>query len=213
MGGFKVGSVGLVLVLANWDLHGVWFCFGATPTGCSVQSTFIILPVAFCSKMRAAYCNPDGSVLDSNLNLYYADVVNDIVVECNYASAYKSCTILEDFYPSGPQTIFVDSTGNLWVSDNSCAGTVWKNGVVQYTVGDELEGIVLNNANPAKALHTYVGDTGFCTNSAAHIIDLTDRSSLPTPFNGPTHTAGISTTLQFTADTAIEKVYSVQDLT
>jgi hypothetical protein len=172
MAGVHTG-IGLVLVLSdNYD-KGFWFCFGATPSGCAIESTFIHLPSGFCSSLTSGNCYEQGVAMDNKLNLYFADVSNGIVFKCTYASAYQSCTVLENLGYE-PIYIFRDSSGNLWVSDYSSTGNVWKNGVVKYTVGQSLYGITVSKANSVKAYHVYVsiGDGG--------IEDLNDGKFLPT---------------------------------
>jgi len=208
----------LDLVLISFDVEGFYFCYGATPSGCGSISPFIGLPGSFCASMFFEVCSPDGSALDNKLNLYYADAPNGVVVECTSVSDYTSCTVLENLYPQVPSGLFRDASGNLWASDSvvSCPspGYVWKNGVIQYTVGDFLDGITLSTANLGHALHVYVADDAHCSGNA-HIIDLTDGKSLPTPFVGTFYQSGLSTTLQFSGATLSYPfpgaVYQTQD--
>jgi hypothetical protein len=164
--------------------------------------------------MRTGFCNPFGTTLDNKLDVYYADELNGVVVECTSVSGYGTCTVLENLYPEEPINLFLFpqvSNGNLWVSDYSCNGYVWLNGVVKYTVGDQLEGITLSTANPSHTLHVYVGDDGACTSSVPHVVDLTDGLSLPTPFTGAGEIPGLTPVFQLTTGGAT--VYVTQDLT
>jgi hypothetical protein len=207
----------LDLVLTSWMIGGLYLCIRATPTGCDVVSAGITLPASFCASMLYGFCNPDGTSLDPrSLNLYYADAVNGVVVECTLASVYQSCTVLENLYPYEPVNTFLTGNGNLWVSDASPTGNVWENGAFVFSVGDELEGITMSNANPRHALDVYVGDTGFSTGSAAHVIDANQMCmcfrSLPTPFTAPNEIEGLSTVFQLTSY-PFGAVYVTQDLT
>ena len=199
----------LVLVMLSWWTEGFYFCYGATPSGCGSSSPFIPLPIGFCTSMRYETCGPYAAALDRKLNLYYADSLNGVVAEC-YAPTYASCTVLEDLYPYVPIGIFLTANGNLWVSDFSCTGNVWLNGVVEYTVGDGLESITMSSANPSHALHVYVGDTGMCSESPAHVLDVTDGDSMPTPFGGPNEIPDVTPVLQFTS-AFVGAVFVTQD--
>jgi len=200
----------LVLVLLSWSVEGFYLCFGATPSGCGSSSPFITLPSSFCASMLFGMCGPYGAALDRHLNLYYVDTLNGVVVECSSHSAYQSCTVLENLYPYVPIGIFLMANGNLWVSDFSCTGNVWLNGVVKYTVGDMLEGITMSSANPSHALHVYVGDTGMCTGFPAHVLDVTDGDSMPTPFTGANEIPDVTPVLQFTS-AFVGAVFVTQD--
>jgi hypothetical protein len=179
MAGVKTG-IGLVLVMSNpYDGPGLWFCFGATPTGCAVESTHITLPSSFCLSLTLGACYDQGVALDNKLNLYAADDGNSVVYKCTYASAYQTCNVIENLSAGNPIYIFRDTGGNLWVSDYSCNGYVWENGVVKYTVGDSLYGITISKSNLPKANHVYVGVSGTCTGLAPSILDLHDGNSLP----------------------------------
>jgi hypothetical protein len=199
MSGVKT-SLGLVLVLTSYGTTpaGMWFCIGATSSGCDLQTSFIPLPADFCSGEHLKSCDPFGAALDGRLNVYYADGENAQVVKCTYASAYKTCSVIETL-SNLPYGIFRTSTGDIWVSDFSCAGLVWKNGIVKHAVGDSLQGITVSKVNPHKSSHVYVGVTGGCTATAAHILDLNDGTSLPSPLGGYSEIPGLTTKLQFSA--------------
>jgi hypothetical protein len=200
MGGIST-SIGLVLVLSHNASDGsqsFWMCLVASPTGCGILSRFITLPFSFCSNLPAGYCNPAGVAIDRKLNIYYADAVNGMVVKCSSGSSYQSCTILENL-PGKPTGLFRDSSGNLWVSDESCSGKVWENGVLKFTVGDAVEGITISKLNPSKTPHVFVGVDGSCTKTAAHVLDLTDGKPLPTNLIQPDRIIGLIPKLIFDA--------------
>lgn len=228
MGGITT-SVGLVLVLAQSDGH-FWFCIGATPMGCSIESTLITLPSSFCSTTFAGACNPMGVTLDPKLNIYYADPANGFVYECTAASQYQSCTIpgwgllpgLNHHYVTG---IFRASNGTFYMSDGdsdpSCLGNVWKGvpGTGSVTLwtppfGGGWNSIVLSNANPSKKLHIYVGGDG-CAGGIASIYDVTDSIAssgyvvLKSPFTSGDSVYGLTTKLQFLAYGS--SAYSLKD--
>jgi hypothetical protein len=196
MGGIPT-SVGLVLVLDSC-YNQLWFCFGATSNGCSVQSEFISFPSSFCSTMSNGICNPDGIALDKKLNIYYTDQLNQVLVRCTYASGYHNCSTLETLSDL-PSFLYRASNGDLWVSDQGCSGNVWKNGVLQYTFGDRTGPITVSSANIPKSPHMYIAIGGGCgTFSYSFVFDITDGESLPSPFNPSTTTliSGLSTSLQ-----------------
>jgi hypothetical protein len=201
-----------------------YFCVGAVPMSanfpyCSISGNFVAGLGAgttpFCKNQPKGNCYPDGVALDKKLNFYYADHQNMDVVKCTYASQYQSCSVLKSLTPYAPDNLFIDSSGNIWVSDSSCTGNVWKDSggvwTVKYKVGDFLDAITMSSANPTKTPHLYVADTGLCSDTAAHIIDLTDGKSLPTPFAFATDIPGLSTGLQFTS--LGPNVYSTTDTT
>lgn len=210
MAGVKT-SQGLVLVLVSMAPPGIWFCTGATSTGCKSQSAFTQLPSGFCNAMTSG-CSPYGVSLDKKLNIYYADPFNEVVVTCTKASGYQTCTTVENLAPYAPSGIFRDGSGNLWVSDLSCNGKVWENGVVKFTLGTALGAITMSTANPSKTNHLYVAVTARGCTGIAHIQDLTDGNSLPTPFSDNSMIFGLTTKLQFTGyDT--QMVYKTTDKT
>jgi hypothetical protein len=149
--------------------------------------------------MAAGFCNPIGIALDKKLNVYYADFSSAVVVKCTYASGYQSCKVIEKL-SGNPWGLYLDSKGNIWVTDASCAGNVWKNGKSLVTLNDAVEGITNSSSNPSKTQHLYIGVTDFCgTYLNAFIFDLTDHNSLPSPFSGPNSIPAISTTLVFSS--------------
>lgn len=214
MGGIRESTLGIVLVLISYVNNGFWFCFGATTTGCTVESNFISLPSTFCKSLSAGYCDPGGAALDKNLNVYYVDISSAVVAKCTYSSSYKVCTVIENL-SGNPFGIFRDpSNGDLWVTDLSCNGHVWKNGVIKYTLNDTLEGITMSAANPSKIPHLYVGVVALCgTFSFSTIYDVMDKTivtPLGKPFSGSNDIPAISTKLQFTSG-SIDKVFVTKD--
>jgi hypothetical protein len=213
MGGVKT-NLGVVLVLDSLgDLThppGFWFCLGATSSGCNIQSSYTTLPSSFCSAQTQGHCEPFGIALDKNLNVYYADPDNGEVVECTYASKYQACSNL---WPvSFAYGVFKDSNGDLWaVQGGGCNGTVYKNGVMQYSVGDNLYAITISSSNPSKTPHVYVTDSHGCMPGDAGILDSTDGKALPTPITGGQLVLyGLDSKLQFT-DFNGGHAYSVKD--
>jgi hypothetical protein len=89
--------------------------------------------------------------------------------------------------------------GNHWVSDYSCAGNVWENGVVKFSAGDELWGIGISTLNPSKKAHVYVAVDNFCGHYPYPFVgDITDLVILPHPYNsGSDEMNGLSTQLYF----------------
>jgi hypothetical protein len=218
MGGVST-SIGTVLVLDSASTAspgpGFWFCEAVTTTHCGIESTYITLPSGFCSAQTAGRCDPQGIALDKKLNVYYADPLNAEVVECTLSSGYQTCTVKESL--SGkPTELFRASNGDLWVTDASCAGNVWKNGAVQYTMDDQVEGITMSNANPSKTSHLYFAVTAACGfYSFGFVIDASDSTILTplgSPFSGPAQIPFITTKLQFTTNTT-ETVYQIKDTT
>jgi hypothetical protein len=202
LGGIKVGGLmGTVLAVMSYYNQGFWLCFNATSVGCSVESQFISLPRGFCFSLSLEECYPVGISLDKKLNVYFTDGINKIVGECTYASGYKNCTVLESLSDS-PYGIYLDnskSPPDIWVTDSGCSGNVWKNGVLQYSLLDSVEGITISNSNPTKSPHLYLAITAKCGfYSAPFIFDVTDGQALFTPLSSPSDIPAISTKLQFT---------------
>lgn len=215
MAGVKTSTAGTVLVLDVNDSSnnpGFWFCEGATSSGCGIKSTYITLPSAFCSAQPFGACNPQGIALDNHLNVYYADPSNADVVKCTFLSGFRNCTAIEAL-SNNPAGIFRAPNGDLWVTDSSCAGTVWKNGVSQFSFGDQVEGITTSSSNPSRTSHVYFATTGRCFYGFAFIYDLADHQIVTpfgAPFSGPGDIPSITTKLQFTTGSnAI--VYTAKD--
>jgi len=161
--------------------------------GCALESTFILLPASFCKTTPAGECSPYGIALDKSLNVYFVDVANDDVTECTNASHYTDCFVIESLY-SFPESMFIDSSGNIWVSDSACSGYVWENGAVKFTTGEAMDSIAVS-----KTGHVYVGWDAFCKGGNAGIMDLTDGELLPTLLKGGDSIAAVTPSLQFTA--------------
>jgi hypothetical protein len=202
MGGVKTTTFGLVLVLTNTN-GALWICKHATSSGCGSKSKFITLPSSFCSTEPKGSCNPDGTALDKSLNLYYVDSANVQLVECTASSHYQSCSVLpaSSSLTGAPEGLFLQGS-TFYVSDSSCTGTVWKGTKSSLSIlgtdGDGIESITVSKNNPLNTPHVYGAYSGFCTNTAAHIVDVTDDTSLPSPFTTATEIIGLDSRLQFT---------------
>lgn len=211
MGGVST-SLGTVLVLDSDNPPGFWFCEAVRTTGCGIESTYINLPPGFCSAQLTGKCDPQGIALDKKLNVYYADPANSDVVKCTLSTGYQTCKQIETL-SAKPTGIFRASNGDIWVTDESCAGNVWKNGAFQYSLSDSLGGITMSSSNPKKASHLYFAidaTCGFYPN--AFVFDKTDDQALPSPFSGSAQIPFITTKLQFTTNTT-ETVYLIKDTT
>jgi hypothetical protein len=208
-------SIGVVLAMITGGggigTPGLWLCFGLTLNNCSVESTFITLPASFCTSQPIGICFPDQLAIDKHLNIYYTDASNGDVVECLYNYNYQNCAVLYNLAPAQPYGIFLDSKGNFWVSDYSCAGDVWENGVLQYSLSDQVSALTLSSSNPSKTQHVYLGITGNCGfYPKADIFDVNDDHFLATPVTSGTFIYSITSRLQFTDG---NKIYSVKDTT
>ncbi len=191
-----VPSDGGNLTLVETSSKGMLFCYDATIHQCN-PFTFYPFPVSYCSQLPNKYCDPVGTVLDSNLNVYWVDPVNSILTECSPPYVYaSSCTTLikssqfEEFgnpvYPVGLALVNSSSTGwQFYISDASCAGNVWRTSAgINWqlsrvaTLNDSLSGIGSSTyETPSNALQIFVGDTGTCHGSSPKIVDI----STPTP--------------------------------
>jgi hypothetical protein len=203
MGGVKTSTFGLVLALTNFNIPGFWLCYHATTSGCGSKSAPITFPSSFCSSEPNHSCVPGGVALDSSLNLYYVDFQNKKLVECFRSGGYNTCSNLpaSSHLSGSPEYVFLQGS-TFYIADGSCKGHVWKGSKTSLsiiaTVLDSLGGIALSNKNPTKTMHLYVADTGSCHNAPAHILDVTDGKSLPTPFGSSQPLAGLDSSLQFT---------------
>ena len=203
LAGIHTTTHGTVLVILNGHFFssppGFWFCMGATQSGCKSESKFYNLPSSFCSKFSGG-CFPQEVAIDSSLNVYYTDPTNGVVVKCTHSSVYKSCSVKETL-AGQPYGIYLNpKNGDLWVTDFSCNGDVWKNGVLQVQYGDRLEGITISSNNPQHAPHIYFGTTGACVYGFAHIFDFTDKDivlPMGQPYSAPGDIYAISTNLLF----------------
>jgi hypothetical protein len=210
LAGVNTKTYGLVLAAMDNE-GGFYFCIGADPEGCAIESDFNILTSTFCTLQPAGICNPVGIAMDKKLNIYYADPVNADVVECTFASHYTGCIQLEtlsDF----PTSIAFDPSGNIWISDNGCSGNVWKNGALQYSLEDSLGAVVWSKSNPTHAAHLYLAISATCGfYSFAGVYDVTDHTFLTTPFSTGETIYGLSTHLQLTWGSAGDPVYQLKD--
>src|SRR5579872_5855530 len=223
--GVTTSKNGLVLAIVAQDF-GLWLCKGATLTGCKSESSFINFPSTFCNNEPSAGCFANGAALDPSLNLYFADPVSFVFVECTAASNYQSCKNL----PATAQLQKEDTdclgcdNGPAWVSLQGttfyttayCNGYVNKGTVssskapIIFTVKSELGGIALSANNPTKTMHVYAAVDGknspsFCNAKdrvgTPRIMDLTDGKSLPTPVLSKGQVFyGLDSNLQFVVD-------------
>ncbi len=183
------GELDLILI----SYYGVgWYLIGDHLPG-----TGFTLPSSFCASEPAGYCNPDGLVVESNLSFTYVDAVNQQMVTCTAYAASCSVDAASSAF-AGYQPVNIAQSGStLAVSDNSCAGVVWEGSTSSMTVvasiGDALQGITFHHKQ------LYVADDGTCTNTIAHIIDLTTGRSLRTPLTAPDEIIGLDWELQFSA--------------
>jgi DNA-binding beta-propeller fold protein YncE len=217
LAGIQTTAMGTVLVILNGNFFstppGFWLCEGATKTGCKTESKFYSVPSSFCSKFSGG-CFPQEVAIDSKLNVYYTDPNNGVVVKCTHSSSYKSCSVKETL--SGkPFGIYLNpKNGDLWVTDFSCLGTVWKNGALQVQYGDSLEGITVSSNNPQHAPHVYFATTGSCIYGFAHIFDFTDKDivlPMGQPFSSPGDIYDISTSLLFVTYNGPVGAYAAHD--
>jgi hypothetical protein len=212
MAGVQTTTLGTVLVLDSNNPPGFWICEGAQSSGCAIETNYITLPSGFCSSQPFGNCDPMGIAMDKHMNVYYADPSNADVVKCTYLSGYQTCSTVETL-TGNPAGIYRASNGDLWVTDSSCAGNVWKNGAVVATMNDEVEGITISKANLDKAPHLYFAVTGRCFYGSAFIFDYTDRQIITpygSPFSAPGDIPGITTKLWFTTGT-LAKMYIAKD--
>jgi len=207
---------GTLVALISFDAQGLWTCtlLFAPPfsSGKCKPSAFIPLPSAFCASMPTGHCFPIGIAFDKSKNLWYVDDDNNIEVELTAASHYTTVGTTQGPYGSELIGIAIDSNGNHWVVDATCAGNLYENGVVVASAGDDLESIAISTSNPSHKANIYVLVSNFCGNYAFPFVgDMSDGIILPHPYNsGADDTPGISTLLYF-ADYAYDQVWVTQD--
>lgn len=186
----------LYLVETSAPLQGMIFCYEATVHGCKLGATWYNFPSSYCSQFSDG-CDPVGTVLDANLNVYWVDPVNSVLTEC-YAPEYLSCSTLvtssqfqqydRNGKPVQPVGLgFINGTlpdetpgWQFYISDASCAGNVWVTSSVSgwslsllKSLGDSLSGIGSStNGTPKSYQQIFIADTGSCTNSPARILDI-----------------------------------------
>ena len=195
---------GLVLVLSDTDNDGMWFCNGATSSGCGSTSQFTKFGVTD---------SPEGIAMDKELNVYVVMFHAHKIYKCTEASSYQTCSVYQKLSGTGsPRGLAMDSKGNTWVSDAACTGYVWNDGAIvnsSENFGDVWT-IAVSTANPSKTLHVYLGLSHGCTSGNAGVYDLTDGQALPTNIQGFDLLFGLTTKLQYSAYNA-GVVYSVKD--
>jgi len=193
----NVSSTGiLTLVETSSALQGMTFCYGATVHGCTDGMSWYPFPSSYCSQFTEG-CDPVGSVLDANLNVYWVDPANSVLTEC-YAPEYLSCSTLvsagqfQQFAKFGRPVqpvglAFINGTApyetpgwQFYISDASCAGDVWVTSSASdwslslvKSVGDSLWGIGSSTLDtPQNSQQVFVVDTGGCSISPARILDI-----------------------------------------
>jgi hypothetical protein len=210
-------SNGYRVAVLGWSEGSLYYCDGVNATKAASCSPYILIDPAFCASMAAGKCNPDGAAFDKNLNLYYVDALNNVEVELTAASGYTQASIYREYkLGDAVVNIFIDpSTGVHYVTDNSCSGHVYANGVLFATVGESLEAITMSSANPSGQKHLYVASTGICHEHLSHLIDLTDGKPLagdgtPTYVYQMLDIPGISSGLYY-SEVQTSNVYQAQD--
>jgi DNA-binding beta-propeller fold protein YncE len=154
--------------------------------------------------MAVGYCYPVGLAFDKAGNLWYVDYLQGWEVELTKASHYSKVGSTPRICTPGLGCdlidIVIDSAGNHWVSDYSCTGNVYENGVVKFSAGDMLWGIQISTLNPSKKAHLYVAVTNKCGNYPYPFVgDVSDLTILPHPCTtGADIMFAISTLLYFT---------------
>jgi hypothetical protein len=168
--------------------------------------------------MRETYCYPIGQAFDKAGNLWYVDFWQGWEVELTKASHYsKVGTYRSDCtYGLGCELvgIVIDSAGNHWVSDYSCTGNVYENGLVKFSAGDELWGIGISTLNPSKKAHLYVAVDNYCGNYPYPFVgDATDLTILPHPYSsGYDYMSSISTYLTFLRVRVLSRRHTLSSL-
>jgi hypothetical protein len=160
--------------------------------------------------MPAGYCQPIGAAFDPSMNLWYVDISNGVEVELTAASHYSAVGVFRSYTDNlncipgitcAPLTgITIDSKGNHWVVDSSCAGNVYDNGIWQFSVGDDLENAQISTLNPTNTAHLYLVVSNFCGNYPFPFVgEPTKGIILPHPYSsGWDDVPGLSTLLYFT---------------
>lgn len=191
----------LTLVETSTSLQGMLFCFKATILGCG-KITWVSFPRYYCSKFQNSECTAEGTVLDSNLNVYWVDPVDSVLTEC-LAPRYHTCRTLVNSSEFEQQTgqdqqqqqqvepwglAYVNGTApyetpgwQLYIADASCEGNVWV--VTDGSLGSQLSLVTQINdslsgigsstrGTPNSSQQIFVADTGRCTDSSVSIVDI-----------------------------------------
>jgi len=197
------------LVAVTTENGGFYLCAYYSGS-CTSTSDYIPLPTVFCASMPASYCNPNGAAFDPSMNLWYVDIVNGVEVELTAASHYSAVGVFRSytdnlkcipFSTCAPLLgITIDSKGNHWVVDTSCAGNVYDNGIWQFSVGDDLSADQISTLNPTNTAHLYLAVENGCGNYPFPFVgEPTKGIILPHPWiSGGDEMPGISTLLYFT---------------
>lgn len=217
MGGYDTGGPigdGVILVLTSYDKHGMWFCYWATYQTClNNESAFITFPSSYCGTLATKECDPYGTALDGNLNVYWVDPKNAVFTECTSASNYTNCFTLTGpsfFGKQKPMGLaLINNTSpylsptpgwSFYITDTACKGLIWEgNGTTTYPLAtiaklnDSIQGIGTTTKDVGNMQQLLVGDTGSCSDTPAKVIDLSNSSqTVPTNFQAPSSIIGIS---------------------
>jgi len=223
-GGYWGMAVKVPLVaLISWMKLGLWICTYSSATHtCTSTSAFIPLPASFCASMPAHKCTPDGAAFDLSNNLWYVDPNSGVEVELTAASHYSTVGFFSSYTDNlnciPDQTcaplvgLTIDSAGNHWVVDLSCAGNVYENGIWQFSVGDDLTADQISTLNPTNTAHLYLAVSNDCGNYPFPFVgEPTKGIILPHPWSsGADEMPGISTLLYFT-DVSLDYVWLTVD--
>ncbi len=226
-GGITTSTNGVVLVLIappaqNTNSAGLWFCKGATATGCKSVTAFTLVPSNFCNNEASAICVPVGASLDNSLNLFWADPVSFAFVECTAASHYQACKNLPSTNAlanevscggcdNGPE--WMATQGSTFYISAYCNGFINKETTTTnsapkaFTLNSEIGGVAVSTSNPSHSAHVYAAIDGKNTPSFCNakfragtpvIKDLTDNKVLPTPILSSKQVfGGLDSSLQF----------------
>jgi hypothetical protein len=214
LGYFGLAVMGKLVAVITFGIPtpGLYLCTYYSGS-CTSTSAFIPLPAVFCASMPAGFCNPNGAAFDPGMNLWYVDFVNGVEVELTAASHYSAVGVFRSYtdnlkcipnYPVGTCApllgITIDSKGNHWVVDTSCAGNVYDNGIWQFSVGDDLSADQISTLNPTNTAHLYLAVENYCGNYQFPFVgEPTKGIILPHPWTyGWDEMPGISTLLYFT---------------
>lgn len=200
----------LTLVETSSELQGMLFCHETQIKHCTGGLQWVTFPTSYCDQFQSERCDPEGTVLDANLNVYWVDPINQVLTEC-FAPQYTSCSTLisqREFQFQSYGRVAVEPTGlaffngtepylspgwQFYITDGSCTGNVWR--VTENygygwrlslvaTMNDSLSGIGSSTrGTPNNYQQVFVEDTGSCTNTPAKLVDISPNPisiSLPT---------------------------------